>query len=94
MQEMDYKLSVTVYSLVWYLLTHSYDNLCKYSTCTCIVNLRGKWWVLAAFKDLSTMVKLLKEWGPSACTCTIYYTYITGIFRTLKFNCPVEFNSP
>lgn len=61
MQEMDYKLSVTVYSLVWYLLTHSYDNLCKYSTCTCIVNLRGKWWVLAAFKDLSTMVKLLKS---------------------------------
>lgn len=57
---MDYKLSVIVYLLVWYLLIYSYDNLCKYSTCICIVNFRGKWWVLVVFKDLSIMVKLLK----------------------------------
>lgn len=55
---MDYKLLVIVYLLVWYLLIYSYDNLCKYSIC--IVNFRGKWWVLVVFKDLSIMVKLLK----------------------------------
>lgn len=57
---MDYKLLVIVYLLVWYLLIYSYDNLCKYSMCICIVNFRGKWWVLVVFKDLSIMVKLLK----------------------------------